>query len=189
MNDDDRSRLKHIVERSAELGVEVDGYKDDINGCGKELKELATVASERLGVPAKALKQLVVEWRMGEEQRVELRQQEHKLDECRLALGLLADTPLGMAAAAHEAAHVEQQAEPKRRGRPKGSRNKPKASHPVRNANAAVEPVQGAGNGLPAANGDGVLGNTPPLIPDELIDPFVASADEAARRDLAWIDR
>lgn len=149
MNDDDLKRLKHIVQRSLELDVEADGYRDDIKGCNKELKELATVASEQLGVPAKALKQLVLEWGMGAEERALLRQQEHKLDECRLALGLLADTPLGMAAAAHEAldrmheaVHTMQQAEPRRaRGRPKGSRNKPKEANAAGGHEQAPPPI------------------------------------------------
>jgi hypothetical protein len=139
MTEDDTNRLKHIVERYAELATEVDGYKDDAKQCADEQKDLAAVASERLGLDGKALKQLVAEFRMGAEERDVIRQREAKLDECRLALGLLADTPLGQAAMADE---------PKRnRGRPKGSKNRPKVEDEPLNA-----PVDPAGD--------------PPQIPD-----------------------
>jgi hypothetical protein len=117
MIDDDKQRLQHIVQTYAALCGEVEGYKDSIRGCADEQKELATAASERLGLDAKALKQLVAEFRMGAEDRDLIRQREAKLDECRHALGLLADTPLGQAAMTPPAT---------KRGRPKGSRNKPR---------------------------------------------------------------
>ena len=74
------------------------------------------------------LKQLAKDQGKDAEERAKQRAYEELLDDCRAALGLLADTPLGEAAAqvAAQGASTNGAAPPKKRRRPPGSKNKPK---------------------------------------------------------------
>jgi hypothetical protein len=138
MTPQEKQHLTRIIERHKAINAEVQALK-------WEAKELAESAWDKCGVRPKVVKQLAKEAAWDVVQREEQRQHEESLDACRAALGLLADTPLGQAA---QADHVTREAEAPangssngtRRGpgRPKGSRNKPKA-HDV--ANYAAPPV------------------------------------------------
>jgi len=141
---EEKSKLSKIVNRAVEINAKVQALK-------WELKELADSAWKACGVKAKTIKQLAKEAAWDDVQRDEQRLLEEKLDECRLALGMLKDLPLGQAAA--EAAGRErlggedtgdqstgadgtggvttsdgqaQATERRGRGRPKGSKNRPK---------------------------------------------------------------
>jgi uncharacterized protein (UPF0335 family) len=142
--DADREKLSSIVERYRVLEDQIKAAKD-------EQKELAESAKANLGVPAKALKQAAKEMGWDSVERAAQRQLEDALDACRQALGLLADTPLGQAAQSlakdiragkadlkvGDGPWLSEtmgngQAEPKRdRGRPKGSKNKPRGETPA----------------------------------------------------------
>ena len=88
MTSDEEKNLKHIVERSVQLQQEIDERKE-------EMKELSEAAWEKCGVRPKVIKQCVKESGWDEIERVAQRQLEESLDQCRKALGLLADLPLG----------------------------------------------------------------------------------------------
>ena len=122
MNQGDVNGIKRDVARIVAINAQVQELK-------WEAKEIAGAAWNKYGVKAKVVKQLAQESAWDEVQREERRQHEESLDQCRAALGLLADTPLGQAATVvHANGAVNGQAAPKKRGRPPGSRNKPKAA-------------------------------------------------------------
>jgi len=122
----DLGALKHIVARHAELSSQIKGMK-------MEQKELEDSAWEKCGKSPKAIRVLSKESAWDEVKRERQRQLEEEIDQGRAALGLLADTPLGTA-------ELERMADerltkgwkangaepPKKRGRPKGSKNRPK---------------------------------------------------------------
>jgi hypothetical protein len=134
MTPDQHTKLRHIVDRYVTLNDQIKSAKD-------EQKELADAAKGELGIEPKVTKQLAKETAWNELERAAQLGLERQLDECRLALGLLDGTPLGEAAVGaaalgggwHHSADGTRSddghgvAEPKRgRGRPKGSRNRPK---------------------------------------------------------------
>ena len=124
MNQGDVNGIKRDVARIVAINAQVQELK-------WEAKEIAGAAWNKYGVKAKVVKQLAQESAWDEVQREERRQHEESLDQCRAALGLLADTPLGQAATAvHANGAANGQAEPAKRtrGRPPGSKNKPKAA-------------------------------------------------------------
>lgn len=88
MTRDEEKKLEHIVDRCVLLKGEIDERKE-------EIKELEESAWEKCAVRPKAIKQLVKEKGWDEVQRMEQRQHEESLDQCRKALGMLADLPLG----------------------------------------------------------------------------------------------
>jgi hypothetical protein len=122
VNQGDVNGIKRDVARIVAINAQVQELK-------WEAKEIAGAAWNKYGVKAKVVKQLAQESAWDEVQREERRQHEESLDQCRAALGLLADTPLGQAATVvHANGAANGQAAPKKRGRPPGSRNKPKAA-------------------------------------------------------------
>jgi hypothetical protein len=110
--------------------VKLNAQSKDI---GFEINEIADAAFEAghiRGVPnaaaaRKVLKRLAKDSIATDVEREEQRLIEEAIDECRAALGLLADTPLGQAAQ-QRPEPADHQGERRGRGRPKGSRNKPK---------------------------------------------------------------
>jgi hypothetical protein len=90
VNDNRKKKLVHIVERVARLNA-------DIKAARFEQKELCDSAWEQCEVKPKVIKQLARESAWNEVERHAQKQHEEAMDECRLALGLLADTPLGQA--------------------------------------------------------------------------------------------
>lgn len=88
MTKDETKKLEHIVDRSYLLQTQIDERKE-------EQKELAEAAWEKCGVKPKVIKQLVKEKGWDEIKRTAQRLLEESLDECRTALGMLADLPLG----------------------------------------------------------------------------------------------
>lgn len=98
MTPDEKKKLQHIVERYAELN-------GDIKTAREEQKELADSAWEACGIKPKVVKQLAKEKDWTEVERMERRQFEESLDDCRAALGMLLDTPLGDAAEKQHAEH------------------------------------------------------------------------------------
>lgn len=140
-------RFTELAHHYAELESRKKELADDMKAC-------ADLAKNELGVPPKALKQAAKELGMDSVERMAQRELEDALDACRLALGLLADTPLGQAAQEDYGTHSD---EPARRGpgRPKGSRNKSKRSE------FTEELAQ-------------VADAPPPAVPDEPMDPFTA---------------
>jgi hypothetical protein len=115
------SALKHIVSRHAHLNVQIKEMKF-------EQKELEDSAWEKCGKSPKAIRVLSKESAWDEVKRERQRQLEEEIDAGRAALGLLADTPLGAAELERMADEKLNGSEPKKRGRPKGSRNKPRAN-------------------------------------------------------------
>ena len=88
MTSEETKKLQHIVERYAQLSAEIAAARE-------EQKELAATAWEPCEVPAKVLRQLAKEMSWTELERLAQRQLEERLDQCRAALGLLRETPLG----------------------------------------------------------------------------------------------
>lgn len=95
MNKDEEKKLEHIVDRCRLLQDEMDERKE-------EIKELCESAWEKCEVKPKVIKQLVKEKGWNEVDRMAQRQLEESLDQCRKALGLLADLPLGEHAIARQ---------------------------------------------------------------------------------------
>lgn len=83
--------LDRVVDQVANLELEKKGITDDIKTKVKDgedrLREFAVTAA--------VIKQLAKEKNMDECERRGQRQFEETMDQCRAALGLLADTPLG----------------------------------------------------------------------------------------------
>jgi hypothetical protein len=117
----DVGALKHIVSRHAHLNAQIKEMKF-------EQKELEDSAWEKCGKSPKAIRVLSKESAWDEVKRERQRQLEEEIDAGRAALGLLADTPLGAAELERMADEKLNGSEPKKRGRPKGSRNKPRAN-------------------------------------------------------------
>jgi hypothetical protein len=116
----DTPALTKIVERVRKLNAEIKEARF-------EIKELADSAWEKCGYSAKAVKALAKESAWNEVEREARRQLEEEIDKGRVALGFLADTPLGQAEM--ERMEAERQASiigdgKKKRGRPA----KPKAT-------------------------------------------------------------
>ena len=88
MTRDQEKALTYIVDRMHKLQGEIDERKE-------EMKELADSAWEKCEVKAKVIKQLAKEKGWDEVKRMAQRQAEESLDQCRKALGMLADLPLG----------------------------------------------------------------------------------------------
>jgi len=88
MTRDEEKKLGHIVDRCVVLQAQIDQAKE-------EQKELGDAAWDKCGVKPKVIKQMVKEKGWSETQRMEQRLLEESLDQCRKALGLLADLPLG----------------------------------------------------------------------------------------------
>lgn len=91
MTDDEKKHLTHIVQRHSELAREIQERK-------WEQKELEASAWEKCGQKPKVVKQLSKESGWDAVKREEQRQFEEAVDQCRSALGMLADLPLGEAA-------------------------------------------------------------------------------------------
>lgn len=88
MTKDEEKKLEYIVDRCVRLREEIDERK-------AEIKELEDSAWEKCEQRPKVIKQLVKEKGWNEVERMAQRQLEESLDQCRKALGLLADLPLG----------------------------------------------------------------------------------------------
>lgn len=86
----DVGALTHIVARHAQLNAEIKEAKF-------EQKELEDSAWEKCGKSAKAIRVLSKESAWDAVKRERQRQLEEEIDAGRVALGLLADTPLGVA--------------------------------------------------------------------------------------------
>jgi hypothetical protein len=91
MNPSDTQALTRDVQRIAEINAKVQELK-------WQGKEIADAAWDKYGIKAKVVRQLAKESAWDAVQREERRQHEESLDECRAALGMLADLPLGEAA-------------------------------------------------------------------------------------------
>jgi hypothetical protein len=136
MTPQEKQHLTRIVNDYARMNAEIQSLKWD-------QKALAESAWDKAGVKPRVVKQLAKESAWDDVRREEQRQLEESLDECRAALGMLADLPLGQAAtqprangraAANGAAAnghangANGKADAKRGpGRPRGSRNRPKS--------------------------------------------------------------
>jgi hypothetical protein len=156
MTPQEKQHLTRIVERHKAINAQIQDLK-------WEAKELAESAWDKCGVRPKVVKQLAKEAAWDNVQREEQRQHEESLDDCRAALGLLAETPLGQAAqqshvpepavradgtlngstrAANGANGANGHAETRRGpGRPRGSRNKAKPANRSDRADYAAPPV------------------------------------------------
>jgi hypothetical protein len=88
LNTDEKKKLSSIVD-------EVAGMLSGIKDTQEQIKELCVAAAEKCNVQAKVVKHLAKEKNFNEEERLKQRQYEEEVDSCRVALGLLADTPLG----------------------------------------------------------------------------------------------
>ncbi len=91
MNAEQKEKLTYIVETVASYERE----KKEIN---ERIKEICAEAEEKHQLHPKTVKRLAKEHNMDEAEREEQRVIEHQIEECRLALGWLADTPLGASA-------------------------------------------------------------------------------------------
>lgn len=114
-------KLTLIVERLRAINADVKALK-------MEAKELEDSALDECGYSAKAVRTLAKEAAWNEVEREARRQLEDEIDKGRAALGLLAQLPLWQAELERMATQKleEGTAAPRRRGRPKGSKNKPK---------------------------------------------------------------
>jgi hypothetical protein len=121
----DLSALKYIVSRHSQLNAEIKAAKF-------EQKELEDSAWEKCGKSAKAIRVLSKESAWDAVKREKQRQLEEEIDAGRVALGMLSDTPLGQAEMERMETEVRYSVTnpmikaPVKRGRPKGSKNKPK---------------------------------------------------------------
>ena len=88
MMQNEKAKLLHIVKSHSELATKIKELKF-------EQKELEDSAFEACGSSAKAVKQLSKESLWDEVKRAKQTQLEEEIDAGRLALGMLADTPLG----------------------------------------------------------------------------------------------
>jgi hypothetical protein len=132
MTPNERTALTEIVSDVKALNAKIHELK-------REAKERADEAWDACGVKTKVVYQLAREAAWDDVKRTEQRQYEEALDECRAALGLLADTPLGEAAQTGFSPSeplirkdgsvkpgMNADGTPRKRGRPPGSKNKPK---------------------------------------------------------------
>jgi uncharacterized protein (UPF0335 family) len=126
----DTPKLTKLVERIRKLNIEIKEAK-------MEIEEIASSAWEQCGYSGKAVKHLAKEAAWDAVERERRKQLEEEIDKGRVALGFLADTPLGQAELARaeneRRAAANGTAAPMRRGRrrPPGSKNrrKPAAEH------------------------------------------------------------
>ena len=125
-----RKSLKDHVDYIAARNAEIQAAKWDIQEAAGAAFEKGLVSTDSAAEARKVLKQLAKDQGKDAEERAKQRAYEELLDNCRASLGLLADTPLGEAAAqvAAQGASTNGAAAPKKRGRPPGSKNKPKAA-------------------------------------------------------------
>jgi len=91
MTKDEKKKLTHHLERIQALTEEKKALEGDI-------KEHIEAASEETGLTKVVVKQLAKEWAMSRLEREAQRLHEEEMDKLRVAIGMLADTPLGMAA-------------------------------------------------------------------------------------------
>lgn len=91
MNQSERQALNDYAQRVAALERQKKEIADDI-------KAICDNCKDTTGTRPKVLKQLAKEINWTEIERMDQWMLEEELDECRSALGLLADTPLGEAA-------------------------------------------------------------------------------------------
>ena len=91
MNAHEKKRLAHIVKEVARLEASRKELAD-------EIKEFLAVAKVELGRDAQVIKQLAKEINLDDLERSAQLLLEQELDECRVALGFMADLPLGKAA-------------------------------------------------------------------------------------------
>lgn len=91
LNSDDKKKLTNFVGLASSRLAQIKELQD-------EIKELCADAEEAIGVKSKVLRQLAKERNWNDAERAEQQRLEADLDVCRLALGMLADTPLGEAA-------------------------------------------------------------------------------------------
>ena len=145
-----RKSLKDHVDYIAARNAEIQAARWDIQEAANAAFEKGLVATESAAEARKVLKQLAKDQGKDAEERAKQRAYEELLDDCRAALGLLADTPLGEAAAqvAAQGASTNGAAPPKKRRRPPGSKNKPKAAvinEIADRAEAALDGIQRTG--------------------------------------------
>jgi hypothetical protein len=88
MNNNETAKLTHIIQRHSTLAAEIKERK-------MEQKELEDGAWEQCGKSAKCVRQLSKESKWDAVKREQQRQLEEEIDQCRAALGLLSDLPLG----------------------------------------------------------------------------------------------
>jgi len=96
----DKTKLKQAINQIAQLQTEKKSKDDEIN-------EAVALAAEKFELNKRTIKALAKDTRSNEMERAERRLQEEELDQCRAALGLLADLPLGEAAVAEVAASTK----------------------------------------------------------------------------------
>lgn len=123
---DEKKALAPIVERHAKLNAEIQAKK-------WEQKELEESAWEKAGVDAKCVKQLSKESAWDDVKREKQRQFEEKMDHCRVALGMLLDTPLGQAAEqaeSEETSHDADEQQHNGKGSAKAQRKSGRAKRP-----------------------------------------------------------
>jgi hypothetical protein len=125
VNQNEIAKLEHIVQRFAALNDEIKAAQDEQKELGQAAFDDRLIHVAAVQDARKVLKRLAKERDWDEIKRMAQAQLEQALDECRAALGLLADTPLGQAAQ-QRPEPADHQGEKRGRGRPKGSRNKPK---------------------------------------------------------------
>lgn len=124
--------LAPVVMRIARLNADIQAAKFEINEIADDAYNNDLVRAASVSMARKVVKQLAKESAWDQVQREEQRQLEEAIDECRAALGMLADLPLGQAVQTSVASRPNGRAngggEPEKRGRgrPKGARNKPK---------------------------------------------------------------
>lgn len=117
----DTPKLTKIVERLRSINAEVKDLK-------MEAKEVEDSAWEACGYSAKAVRKLAKEAAYNAVDRERQKQLEEEIERGRVALGFLSDLPLGQA----EMQRMEEQKQAsingtgRPRGRPKGSKNKPR---------------------------------------------------------------
>lgn len=112
----EKQKLQRYVNQIAQLQTEKKDKDDEIN-------EAVAQAAEACGKDKKTIKALANDARSNEMERAARRIQEEELDACRLALGFLANLPLGEAATAAVAANGKVD------GKKPGKRSGPKPTH------------------------------------------------------------
>ena len=125
-----RKSLKDHVDRIAVLNAEIQDARWEIKEVADAAFGKGLISTDSAAEARKVVKQLAKDQARDTKERAKQRAYEELLDNCRASLGLLADTPLGEAAAqvAAQGASTNGAAPPKKRGRPPGSKNKPKAA-------------------------------------------------------------
>lgn len=133
MRTDQSPELARAVQRIAKLNSQAKDIGFEIHQIADQVFDKGLVRAPNHAGARKILKRLAKDSALDELEREELRLIEESIDECRAALGLLADLPLGEAAQfkangkANGHAEAPPPAEKRARGRPRGARNKPKS--------------------------------------------------------------